>query len=164
MNMKRLVLLSLILVAVLATSLFFSSRSLVINSVEYNALADVNGDGIINIMDIVLVAKCFGAKGTPTKGCINEPAWDSGWVECRKEYNTFYHWLNTTDLIVYITGRNSTYGGIHQIEYGGEFALVSETGVWWQDLTSTSITVHRRVDDENWNQVRVMIWKILEVP
>jgi hypothetical protein len=38
---------------------------------EYDPLADVNGDGVIDIFDITKVALAFGATGTP----INETAW-----------------------------------------------------------------------------------------
>jgi hypothetical protein len=51
---------------------------------------------------------------------------------------------------------------IHQVAYGGDINLGYEYGLDWYDLSETTITVHRRKDDPNWCQVRIIIRKLPE--
>lgn len=78
-----------------------------------------------------------------------------------RDNSPFQHNLGTTDVIVYIVGKKTLGGAIHQIDYGGYHA-VHYYGVYWHKLTNTEVTVHRHGDDGNWEYVRVMIWKIPE--
>jgi len=97
-------------------------------------------------------------------GFINPPAWDSEWREISKGADLpLTHNVGTTNVLVYVIGNYSPTESplIHQIDYGGDMKNTGDVcGVWWEDLTATTITVHRRSDDDKWKWVRVMIWKI----
>ena len=98
-------------------------------------------------------------KSLETGGFIGTPAFDNETQISQGEEKIFTHNLNTTEVFVYMIGR---YDGaspyIHQIDYGG---LSDYQGARWKDLTNTTIRVIRRSNDNNWNYVRVMIWKVL---
>ena len=92
---------------------------------------------------------------------LGVPDYDSEWTALAKGDNSFGHPLGTTDVIVYIVGKKTWGGAIHQIEYGGEKStIIGQHGVFWYKLTETEITVYRNNDDGNWEYVRVMLWKI----
>lgn len=96
---------------------------------------------------------------------LSAPDYDSGWVELPQGADKiFTHNLNTTNVFVYITGKyDSQSPYIHQKEYGGLMnTFGSLLGVYWYDLTSTTVTLHRHGQDLDWNYVRVMMWKIPE--
>jgi hypothetical protein len=139
---------------------------------NYDAWADVNCDGSVNILDSILVSNAFNTQGTPIDkstypllGMINKPAFDSNWTYIEQDQTVIFpHGLNTTEVFVYMIGKTNQTASpyIHQIDYGGEINFGFQTGVYWYDLTSMSITVHRRLSDSNWDQVRIYMWKIPE--
>lgn len=93
---------------------------------------------------------------------LGKPDFVSNWTDITQgQQITFNHNLGTTNVLVYMIG-NDTSGTlyIHQIKYGGDSDFTYEYGCRWQELTSTTIKVIRAPSDPNWNQVRVMIWKI----
>jgi len=95
-------------------------------------------------------------------GFTSPPAYDSGWQNISKGADKiFTHNLGTTEVLVYMIGK---YDGaspyIHQIFYGGDGNVANVYGTYWKDLTTTTIRVHRTEQDNDWNYVRVIIWKI----
>jgi len=87
---------------------------------EYNPWTDLNGDGTIDIFDIVQVALAFGTSGTPIEKASIE--YNSGWIDItdkRGQYFNIAHNLNSTDIIVDITGKTTLDGGAHQMAFGG---------------------------------------------
>ena len=99
---------------------------------------------------------------------LGKPDYDTfeeygGWAQLPTgEDKMFTHNLDTTNVLVYMVGYHpNTSPYIHQIEYGGNDGL-GRFGVYWHDLTTTSIYVHRNTNDGTWQYVRVMIWKIPE--
>jgi hypothetical protein len=102
-------------------------------------------------------------KALKTGGFIGAPAWDSQWQPIVKGDTFFYHNQNTTDVVVYMMGKDSN-GYIHQKFYGGDGNVAQIFGAYWYNLDEDSITVHRCGDDSIWVQVRIMIWKILPIP
>ena len=63
-----------------------------------------------------------GPQGEPglgvEPGFLVAPAYDSGWfLADLGQWNTFYHGLNTTELFVYVIGREASWD-IHQFNYG----------------------------------------------
>lgn len=103
----------------------------------------------------------FGALQTRAHHSIGLPDYDSGWVSISQgEVKNFTHNLNTVDALVYVTGK-SELGSISQNRIGGDFDGTFQNGLRWYLLTNSTITV-KRLDDDwgNYDQVRVMIWKI----
>ena len=100
-------------------------------------------------------------------GFVSAPAYDSGWTNVATgQVKIFTHNLGTTEVFVYMIGRNGTEGKIHQRRYGGENTGSTFQGAFWFKLTGSEVKV-RRLDDDvmsanTWEQVRVMIWKIEE--
>jgi len=139
---------------------------------KYDPWSDINCDGIVDIYDAILLANAYNARGTPIDkslyaipGSTNKPAYDSGWQNISQDqYKTFDHFLNTTNVLVYMMGRKNELASpyIHQVDYGGELHYGYQFGAWWQDLTEASIRVYRRKDDVNWDQVRIIAWKLPE--
>ena len=96
-----------------------------------------------------------GPQGEPGLGAepgfLVAPAYDSGWVKMPTSPEiTFEHRLGTTEVFVYVIGRNPTQN-VHQIRYG-DF-------LYWYNLTDTEITVDR-MSEPWWEEVRIQIWKI----
>ena len=88
------------------------------------------------------------------------PDYDSGWVDIKPEagFNILItHGLNSTDLIVDITGKTTADGGAHQISIGGK---ENEQGVTWISSTLNTTTLYRGITDIYWNYLRLRIWKI----
>jgi hypothetical protein len=139
---------------------------------NYDPWADVNCDGNVDIYDAILLANAFNTQGTPIDksqyaiaGTLTKPAFDSGWTYIAQDAEQiFTHNLSTTNVFVYMIGKTNESASpyIHQIDYGGELNYGSQYGVQWYDLTETTIRVHRRRDDTNWDQVRIYMWKIPE--
>lgn len=153
---------------------------------EYNPWYDVDDNGWINIIDINQIAVRFGTTGTPinktallievnatfaklleriealeTGGFIGAPARDSGWMFISKgQHLPYYHNLNTTEVLVCVYGKSSA-NGIHNIRYGGNWG---GTGLTWEGLDDDELTLYRWNSDNDWEQVRVMIWKIQSLP
>jgi hypothetical protein len=86
---------------------------------EYDLWCDVNNDGRTDIKDILMVAKQYGATGQNlTKASIQ---YDSGWLDItdkRGQNIIVTHGLNSSDLIVDITGKATIDGGAHQRHLG----------------------------------------------
>ncbi len=94
---------------------------------------------------------------------LGAPDYDSGWVSIDTSQElTFTHNLNTTEVLVYVIGKDSDPPGINQINYGSNVYSGIGAGAYWHSLTQNNVKVHRESDDVNWDQVRVMIWKIPE--
>jgi predicted secreted protein len=86
---------------------------------EYDLWCDVNNDGKINIKDILMVCKLFGATGQNlTEASIQ---YDSGWLNITDKCGqniTITHNLNTADIMVDVQGKTAADGGPHQRYYG----------------------------------------------
>jgi len=106
-------------------------------------------------------------------GYVGRPAYDSGWVTVNAgNYLTLTHNLNTTEVFVYVVGRLGPPDDhiIHHLHYGGwgyylydgtgHVYASREEGLTWTGLTNTTIGLVRSSGDTDWQQVRVMIWKI----
>ena len=111
-----------------------------------------------------------------TRG-LGAPDYDSGWLSiAASAYTLLYHNLGTTELLVYVIGKDSE-GSVHQCVYGGcgygpmvdnPPRVAYEDGLFWRQLTTTSIRIDRLKDDganggvsgPAWDNVRVMLWKI----
>jgi hypothetical protein len=95
---------------------------------------------------------------------LGEPDYDSNWASLAPigDNPPLEHNLGTTEVIVYIVGKKTWGGAVHQVDYGGYKGYIHYRGVYWYKLTETEVTVHRHGDDENWEYVRVMIWKLPE--
>ena len=99
---------------------------------------------------------------------LGEPDYDSfeeygGWVpmiEGEDTYHIFEHGLNTTKVLVYVIGYDNQTGTIHQHWYGGQQTLSFWNGVFWRDLTKFTVEVYKYGSDREWDQVRVMLWKL----
>jgi hypothetical protein len=81
------------------------------------------------------------------------PAYDSGWVPRNGSTGpfVFQHGLNTTEVLVYVTGdNNEEWIGINHMFYG------NAEGLWWCHLTSNEIWIY----DAYHEKMRVQIWKI----
>ena len=90
-------------------------------------------------------------------GFLNAPAYDSGWITIEEgEETVFTHNLNTTEVFVYMIGKDTDQiYKIHQYEYGGTY------WAYWHNLDSNNISV---TAEWPWDYVRVMIWRIPEPP
>lgn len=101
-------------------------------------------------------------------GYVRAPAYDSGWITIsQNEDLVLIHNLNTTDLFVYFIGKDST--GTHQYYYGGDRKVLPDwstdnRGLYWGWGTNMTIQLYRLREDLHYEQVRVMIWRILEPP
>jgi len=96
---------------------------------------------------------------------LGTPDYDSGWFYISNGGQVIKtHNLGTTNVLVFMVGKYSSSSSpyIHQRFYGGEETWPNYWGAYWQDLTETTIRVIRQGQDEIWNYVRVMIWKIPE--
>ena len=189
---------------------------------EYDPWCDVNGDGKVDIFDIVTVVANFLTTGPPINKTalllylnatvadlqsrinslnttlldleaqlvyinatlsqkirnlesdiailnvtkLGKPDYDSfekygGWKYIEPDsYWIFEHNLNTTNVLVYLIFRDNITENINQMCYGGEVSGLWYGGAWWCDLTNFTITVKRYKEGSQWNQVRVIIWKI----
>jgi len=102
-------------------------------------------------------------------GWVQAPAYDSGWLSNWTEDVALYclrinvtHGLNTTELLVYMIGRDQS-GNIHHRGYGNEGSTY--VGAFWSLPSKNQVNIFRaRNDDINtlypWTEVRVMLWKI----
>jgi hypothetical protein len=107
------------------------------------------------------------------QGFVAAPAYDSGWVAIsQSETLTLTHNLDTTELFVYVIGKDAITdgffipsGGINQIYYGtGTDSGNGYRGLCWLNLDDTTIQVFRAHSDLKFDEVRVMLWKIQELP
>ncbi len=92
------------------------------------------------------------------------PDYDSGWTPIEPSaLKNFSHGLGTKDdLFVYVIGRCSE-RGFNQYHYGFSYQDGNEYGCkWWVD--DTTVYVERGKNDENYNDVRIYIWRIPQEP
>ncbi|MCW3985229.1 MAG: hypothetical protein NWE91_02315 [Candidatus Bathyarchaeota archaeon] len=99
-------------------------------------------------------------------GWMVAPAFDSGWISINPDERYFFwHSLNTTNVLVYVIGKNGS-GFIHQWRIGMDYDSYgigsADYGLFWSRLDSNVISVLRGRSDTQWAQVKVMIWKISE--
>lgn len=139
MKMKFSTLLNVVLATFLVTSLIYNvvvSRSADWEPLlPYDPWADWNDDGEIDVFDKVAVGARFGSSGTPiTKATIE---YDSGWLNITDKTGQYFnitHNLNSTDIIVDITGKTTIDSGVHQRHLGG----TDYTPEWWRIYGGTN--------------------------
>lgn len=78
---------------------------------------------IISIIGLFLLIAVFYSQFTEGETKYGTaPAYDSGWIDITAEagqYITVLHNLNSTDIVVDITGKTTVNGGVHQRNLGG---------------------------------------------
>jgi len=88
----------------------------------YDPWVDLNGDESIDIYDAIILAGHFGTSGTPiAKASIQ---YDSGWLNITDKCGQYFnitHNLNSTDIMVDITGKTTIDGGTHQKYLGTRY-------------------------------------------
>jgi hypothetical protein len=84
------------------------------------------------------------------------------WITARRGTISLARVLWSSGLRGKVLSNQTASPYIHQATYGGDVNLGYEYGLDWYDLTETTITVHRRKDDPNWCQVRIIIRKLPE--
>ena len=128
MRQNLLVLASRIFTVLLLVSAFFVNATTSITGSDvgvtglwpYNPWWDVNDDGKIDIQDLARVSGAFGTYGDPlAKASLD---YDSGWIDITDKCGQYFnvtHNLNSTDIIVDITGKTTADSGVHQRHLGG---------------------------------------------
>jgi len=91
---------------------------------------------------------------------LSSPDYDSGWFNLTIGQTVLSHNLGTTEVFVYLYGRNPSESNIHQYNYGGTLYGTNWYGASFYELTSTNITIGRLPSDNDWIEARVQIWKI----
>ena len=103
----------------LATALF-SSVWIAGSAGDWDPWMDVDENGIVNMLDLYYVAQKYGTSGIPiTKEAVE---YDSGWINITDKCGQYFnitHNLNSTDIMVDITGKTTLDGGAHQKNLGG---------------------------------------------
>jgi hypothetical protein len=95
-------------------------------------------------------------------GWLSAPAYDSGWVSIFPSYPkstgpyVFEHGLDTTNVMICL-GRNCSESGI---VYSMSSAPVGK--IYWMYLSDSEISVYIDHYDQQYDSIRVMIWKISE--
>ena len=101
-----------------------------------------------------------GDQGPP--GLLS-PDYNSGWSTMNPSSTvSFPHNLQTTDLFVYVIGRNSEMW-THQYYYGGDENSNPGTeyqGIKWYAFDANTIILSRSGTDSYYEQVRVLAWKL----
>jgi len=108
-------------------TLSFSFLASVTATLPYDPWIDFNDDGKIDIKDVAAAAARFGTSGTSLAKAYL--AYDSDWVDITDKAGQYFnitHNLNSTDIIVDITGKTTLDRGAHQIHYG----LTGYTSGW----------------------------------
>jgi len=104
----------------------------------------------------------MGPQGPP--GGFGAPDYDSGWVSIDAGDGVeVTHELGTSDVLVYLVGRTTPGGGLHQHKYGADRYVDSgtkHTGVHWFSLTTFNIWIVRGAQDTSWEQFRLRLWII----
>jgi hypothetical protein len=97
----------------------------------YDPWRDLNDDGVIDVKDFQIMKNAIPSLGTPlTKAYL---AYDSDWINIIDEagqYIDLTHNLNSTDVIVDITGKTTLDGGTHQRYLGGANAVAGSAFGW----------------------------------
>lgn len=127
---------------------------------------------------IVVLEAGGGTQGPPgpkgekgDTGSFGAPDYDSGWLVITDPLGKeiFEHNLDTTDLFVYMIGKD-TLSSVHQWYYGGnlDYIFLSEEhyydGAAWSTLNSNTVEVFKFPDDGDWYEVRVLIWQLPPLP
>lgn len=102
-------------------------------------------------------AVIYGGDG---RAAFPRPAYDSGWVSVSAGGSVdLNHNLggNVDNYVVDLTFKHPSYG-VHQFGYGGDVTSGGFYGSWWQNLTTSSITIERATNDGECPEVRVRIW------
>jgi hypothetical protein len=122
MGNKKYLILAVLAIFALTSVLFVAmpTESSLLGGGIYDPWADVNDDGKIDGKDIAFVSKGYDSTGTPiTKAAL---LYDSGWLDITEKAGQCFsitHGLNSTDIIVDITGKTTINGGVHQRHLGG---------------------------------------------
>jgi len=150
MKKTHLILLTLLIASFLLIPPVYSAKG----GTPFNELWDALND---------LVARVTGLE---TSGPFDHPDYDSGWVPIPLGWTYLQHDLGTTDVYVYIIGRNGDY--THQFSYGGDWvrnkdSILSSYGVYWQCYLNR-LKITRWMDDTEWQEVRVLLWKLPDPP
>ncbi|UCB60953.1 MAG: hypothetical protein JSW72_02525 [Candidatus Bathyarchaeota archaeon] len=99
--------------------LSFSFLASVTATLPYDPWVDINDDGKIDIKDVAAAAARFGTSGeTLAKAYL---AYDSDWIDITNmagQYFDVTHNLNSSEIIVDITGKTAVDGGSHQKHLG----------------------------------------------
>ena len=118
LNIKRVMVTTLFALALLTVAFApFSGQQ----AGTYDPWLDYNDDGVIDVLDLQALAEVYGTSGTP----LSMPAsleYDSGWINITDKQGQYFnitHNLNSTDIIVDITGKTTVDGGVHQRHLGG---------------------------------------------
>jgi len=174
MNKTHLVLLTLVVASlVLAPSVYAEKGGTPFNEL-WDAISDI-ADRVTVLEGITLpVDELWDAinglvprvTALESSSPFSHPDYDSGWVSITLGYTDLYHYLGTTDVYVYILGRNGAY--THQIAYGSDWVRNSDTslssyGVYWKCYPNR-LQITRWMDDIEWQEVRVLIWKLPAPP
>jgi len=125
--MKQRYWMSVVLASLCLGSLFALTHTYSAGLPVYDPWADINDDGWVNAKDAIVLGNAFSSSGTPLeKASIT---FDSGWInitdKCEQNI-VITHGLNSTDLIVDITGKTALDGGVHQKHLG----LTCHTSGW----------------------------------
>ena len=152
---------AVVLVSLLVSAAFCSASISIVGTIAtktaigssdppYDAWADVNNDGIVNVLDLIAVAIKLGGSGTPLQKALLKYEFDSGWVNVTGVFNGGYRvgsGLNAAmlqyvhDMLVDARGRipgwNKTYGGIGG-DYGESMVRTSDGGYALAGYTNSS--------------------------
>lgn len=93
-------------------------------------------------------------------GGFDSPDYDSGWTPIGAgDLEFFDHGLGTKDdLFVYVIGRYSE-SEFNQYNYGFSYVGENQYGSSWS-VDDTTVYVERGIDDEDWEEARIYIWRI----
>ena len=146
MKMTPSILLNIVLVTVLATSMFFISTTA--STAEYNPWSDIDGDGEITIYDVVKVTGIYGSSGDPTRNVTV-----TNWMPPQPkmlfygEYNV--SWYEGVGEVTRLNGGGHLFVGDYTrmsvllkfdnitVEYGDAYFTV---WVEWNDLDNSGAT------------------------
>ena len=97
-------------------------------------------------------------------GGFDSPDYDSGWTPIGAgDLEFFDHGLGTKDdLFVYVIGRYSE-SEFNQYNYGFSYVGENQYGSSWS-VDDTTVYVERGMDDEDWEEARIYIWRRARAP
>jgi len=129
-----------------------------------NLAVNVDGEDLTPWSEMVAVPYAFRAEYVNR---FPAPHYDSGWYAMIGSAHTFNHNLggNTDDYIVDMQFKDGVADpwdyGVHQTFYGLDYDNngASIKGMYWDNLTSTSIGVTIGANETDINYVRIRIWR-----
>jgi hypothetical protein len=130
---------------------YFDGGNVAIGKTYPQARLDVDGD--------LKVSGAYKGDIGPDNGApFPRPAYNSGWVSIAPGDYTLTHNVggNVDDYVVDMQFKNSA--GIHNHHFGSDSYNGSFFGAHYRSLTTSSITVHRSVNDSGADQIRIRIW------